>query len=218
MEKSSEIPIVGFLHICQKTHWEKSFDIIFNIVKSNGLYENSSVIYCVIVNDYGEIIDDDRFHQDKIKLVYAGHSSIYERATMYFMRELSEKCEPSYYWYAHTKGISHYGSNIEENVIDWIVFMCYWNFKLWRKAINTLENVDVCGCNFLQHGTNPHFSGNFWWAKSDYVKKLPTIIDDSYWAPEFWVFKANPSFHELCNSHVDQYSSTYKPHRYEIQE
>jgi hypothetical protein len=205
--------IIGFFHICQKPGWERSFDIIFDEMINSGLYDNTNEIHCVIVNDNGGIIEDDRLKKDKFKLIYGGDSNRYERSTLLYMREYSNNCEPSYFWYVHTKGMRWFGTEKEEPVIDWIVFMLYWNFKKWKRVVEFLNNYEVCGCNY-RDGNDKHFSGNFWWARSDYIKRQPLEIGDNYYDPEFWLFKANPTYMEMCNCRYINYEQTCKKEFY----
>jgi len=69
-------------------------------------------------------------------------------------------------------------------------------------ALKSLVSYNIYGCNGHQNPAHPmgpipfHYSGNFWWANSTYIKKLPKVIGGSYTAPEFWIFLANPN---ACN-------------------
>ena len=118
--------IIGYFHICQKPGWEKSFDIIFEEIKNSGLYNASKEIRCGIVNDEGIIAMNDRLQDLKLKIIFCKNSAEYERPTLYHMRKFSEKDpENTVYWYAHSKGISHFGTYVENNVIDWIKLLLY---------------------------------------------------------------------------------------------
>lgn len=61
--------------------------------------------------------------------------------------------------------------------------MLYWNIEKWETAVEKLKKYDTYGCNDVGH----HYSGNFWWAKSSHVRKLPVTIAEYYTAPEDWV-------------------------------
>lgn len=189
-----EIKIVGYFHICQKGDWQKSFDIIMNAIRCNDLYSNTDEIRCGIVNNHGGIIDDIRLHDDKIKIVAYKNESEYERATLLHMKEFSHfDPENTVYWYLHTKGIRHFGTYRERNVIDWINFMLYWNILHWKLAVHMLNYYDSYGCNGVG---NTHYSGNFWWATSSHIKNLHNHINPDYYAPEFWICSAD---HKMCN-------------------
>ena len=82
--------IIGYIHICQKENWKRSFDILIDAIKKSGLYQNITEIRCGIVNDVGSLIDDERFHDPKIKIIYINTSEKYERPTLLHMRMQSE--------------------------------------------------------------------------------------------------------------------------------
>ncbi len=52
--------IIGYIHICQKGEWKRSFDIIFNSLQNSGLYDETSEIRCGILSDTGMIDYDER--------------------------------------------------------------------------------------------------------------------------------------------------------------
>ena len=175
--------IIGYIHVCQRKGWEKSFDMLFNCIKNSSLYESTSKIRLGVLSDNNEFIDNDRFNDPKFEIIYKGNSSEYERPTLLHMRNKSETDDISTrYYYLHTKGISHFGNDNEQNIIDWINLMLYWNIEKWDKAILVLNRFNTYGCNYIDH-----YSGNFWWAKNSHIRTLPKIIPSHYIAPEEWV-------------------------------
>jgi hypothetical protein len=123
-------------------------------------------------------------NDNKFDIIYVGKSEEYERPTLLHMRKYSEiDSINTIYFYLHTKGIRHFGTESEQCVIDWINLMLYWNIEKWELAIEKLNLYDTYGCN----DTGKHYSGNFWWAKINHIKKLPDSIEKYYVAPENWV-------------------------------
>ena len=178
--------IIGYIHICQKKGWEKSFDMLFNCIKNSSLYESTTKIRLGVLSDNDKFIDNDRFNDPKFEIIYKGNSSEYERPTLLHMRNKSESDDISTcYYYLHTKGISHFGNSNEQNIIDWINLMLYWNIEKWEKAILVLNRFNTYGCNYINHSN--HYSGNFWWAKNSHIRTLPKYIPSHYIAPEEWV-------------------------------
>jgi len=189
--------IIGYIHVCQVGKWQITFDMIMNAVKESGLYNQVKEIRVGVVNNEANVIPDERFNDPKIVIIGHGPTRLYERLTLHTMRQYAEtdNCQ---YWYAHTKGISYFESNLDkkEFVIDWIKLMIHWNFKNWRIASNNLLKHDVYGCEYTSNPTR-HFSGNFWWANSQYIKTLPNNIGPNYCDPEFWLL--NRSENIVCN-------------------
>ena len=66
--------IIGYLHICQKGEWKRSFDMIFNCIKNYGLYDITSEIRLGIVGDDHNIIEDYRLNNSKFKTIFVGNS------------------------------------------------------------------------------------------------------------------------------------------------
>ena len=88
--------------------------------------------------------------------------------------------------YLHTKG----AFNNIKNIQSWTEYLTYFNIERWRYIIEYLKKYDAVGVNLQKNSDIMneqllkvgipskelglcHFSGNFWWAKSDYIKKLP---------------------------------------------
>jgi hypothetical protein len=160
-------------------------------IKSSGLYDATNEIRLGIVNDEIDIIDDIRFHDPKIFIVAKGHSSNYERTTLLHMRKASESDPCCQYFYFHTKGIRFFDSsdeNIKKCVISWINLMIHWNISNWKTASEKLLSHDTHGCE-LSVNPVPHYSGNYWWANSHYIRTLSNEIGENYCDPEFWLLK-----------------------------
>lgn len=87
--------------------------------------------------------------------------------------------------YIHSKGIT----NLTKYTNKWRKILEYAIIEKYKDNIFSLENgYDVSGIFWLKG--NSHFSGNFWWAKSDYIKTLPRpdLEDWDTYSPklEFW--------------------------------
>jgi len=215
--------IIGYFHICQKDGWQKSFDIIFSAIKKSGLYKVTKEIRIGIVNDQKNVIPDIRLKHSKFHIIFCKPTFEYERPTLHHMRESADN-EDTLYWYCHTKGIKHFGTEFEENVVDWIKLLVYWNIIQWKLAINMLDKYDTYGCNKMYdpvYSKNIHYSGNFWWSKSKHIKYLPKIIDTYYCAPEDWVCTKNNKMICIFSSNFgsgQHYGSRYNELNYILPE
>jgi hypothetical protein len=197
--KSNKNNIVGYIHVCQKGNWQKSYDMLMDCIKKHGLYDRVSELRVGIVNDKGILIEDKRFEDPKIKIIYIGTSKNYERPTLLHMKQYSFIDSPNtLYFYLHTKGIRHFGTKLESTVVSWIKDMLYWNIQLWKKAVDVLQKYDTYGCNVSK--TTNHYSGNFWWTTAKHVQTLPNKIPDYYTAPEDWI---------TLNTHFFNYNKAY---------
>ena len=88
--------------------------------------------------------------------------------------------------YFHTKGSSYHPYYQLDPIDSWTKMMEYFNITLWKKCIKVIEKYYTCGCeiwalenNFERKETDTlsdkfkkeywHYSGNFWWARMDYI-------------------------------------------------
>jgi len=132
--------------------------------------------------------------------------------------------ENEHIMYMHSKGITGVKRLIEnEEQKSYFSFLCVQN---WRKFLEwgVIENYEKC-CNALTtHDTagvnwsfwpTPHYSGNFWWANSDYLKTLSDPKNGDWWInirntkyssltylpdrlkDELWIGSNNPKFFSL---------------------
>lgn len=86
--------------------------------------------------------------------------------------------------YFHTKGISHVSNPVVKPekinaVQSWRKYLEWGCIDLWETQVEKLENHDVAGVNYT-FWPWPHFSGNFWWARADYISRLPHPTDSEY--------------------------------------
>lgn len=189
--------IVGYIHVCQKGDWKKSFTRICAALKRSGLYDRAAEIRLGVVSDSGTLAADDSLNDPKFRVVVVDRAAEYERPTLRHMRKMAEyDPEKTLYFYLHTKGISHFGTERELNVLDWIDLMLYWNVENWQLAIEKLQTYATYGCN----DTGLHYSGNFWWATKQHILKLPTQIGAHYVAPENWVQTVNDNKYNVYSS------------------
>ena len=109
--------------------------------------------------------------------------------------------------YIHTKGVAYLEKgNTKEIVMYWRKYMEHFCIGKWKECLNALDEYDAAGCEF--YGSNkhfsgnvnpPHFSGNFWWARSSYLRTLPRVEDvilpeihsAERMKAEFWIGSSN---------------------------
>lgn len=135
--------------------------------------------------------------------------------------------------YLHTKGVSWIGNEPTYTFIqDWRNLMLHYNVTKWRDCVTSLDNGhDVAGVNWNTNYEHDHFSGNFWWARSSYIKTLPTFIrpklinyqsqfnfnnDHCRLDAEFWLGINNPIVKCLHDSQVNHYHSRYPEELYKF--
>ena len=107
--------------------------------------------------------------------------------TLNYMKKYAENFEHNKpILYLHTKGVSQIHPTIKKNIEVWIKYMDFWCIWKWRECIDHLKNNDTAGGLFW---TN-HYSGNYYWVNSDYLKTLPYIdkkINKDINRGEYWI-------------------------------
>jgi len=112
-------------------------------------------------------------------------ASEYEGATLKHVHQAAQD-DPALHavLYLHTKGISHLsgtsplcrvpGIDVDRMfraVNSWRHVMEWGVIDRWREAVDKLDTVQVAGVNHCLDPW-PHMSGNFWWARADYLRSL----------------------------------------------
>ena len=205
-----------YIHVCCINNWKEVFNQIYANIHSSGLYKIVTAIKCNILttNDQDFLFFKD-INDDKIEILGIHNDlNLYETPTINMIHDHSLK-EEFYVLYLHTKGVRHNNTNI--NVIDWINFLIYFNIERYESCVRNLMNYDAVGVN-LHRGDDKvptHYSGNFWWSKSGYIRKLEKCVYNHYTAPEMWIAEKNIGKY-LClwKSNVNHYDDRYEEYNY----
>lgn len=200
-----------YIHICCINNWEKVFTKLYFNIKNSGLYNIIKGIKCNILSkNNNDILFFKDLNDSKIEILGLHNNiDLYETPTINLLHE------DFYVLYIHTKGIKHNDTNI--NVTDWINFLIYFNIQKYETCIKSLLDYDTVGVNLHISDKNTHYSGNFWWSKSEYIKKLEKCIYKQYISPELWLTENNlGKYLSLWDSRVDHYIQRYEEHNYII--
>jgi hypothetical protein len=73
----------------------------------------------------------------------------------------------------------------------------------------------VAGCNFSEL-PKPHFSGNFWWATTKYLKSLTTELLTDKISAEWWLHSGKPIKATLWNSGKNHFHNMYPKENYNL--
>ena len=155
--------------------------------------------------------------------------------------------EPWFVLYLHTKGVYRSGRLSD----DWRRMMLYFCVEKWQDALSMFDDQEcmAVGCNlrnkrparrysqhFKSHGLDIlkappmwHYSGNFWWARSEAIRSLPDPESQEArriltWkgikvnlAAERWIGELGREHLGLLHkSRVDHYTKKYPRSRYAL--
>lgn len=120
---------------------------------------------------------------------YSGDSATIfdETQTMSALQEHANR-EDAYFLYFHSKGITAPWRMREEKIYHpfvnyylWRKFLEWGNIEKWKICVNKLEEgYSAAGVNLCEWPIH-HYSGTFWWSKSEHIKKLPNILENDWW-------------------------------------
>lgn len=169
---------------------------------------------------------------DKTPFGIEGHCFDYGMGEFYTLGNLKKYCNLTDnnipVGYIQTKG--EFNNTDNPAIIDWRKYMTYFVVENMSTCIDSIkEGYDAVGVDW-HVVPNRHFSGNFWWSSSSYIKSLPEInppkfslfkntgknewivdkgidgsLQDRHLA-EFWVGVNDPKVKCLHSSEIDVYN------------
>jgi hypothetical protein len=171
----------------------------------------------IIINNIGIPLDEPFYTaQDKrIQVIQCSEDpNLFEIPTLKLISEFSKKHPCSKVLYLHSKGISYdKQSDLYACSTDWIKMMLHFLCKHSAESLKALDTCDTTGCNLL-HLPNPHYSGNFWWANANYIKRLSTGDLTDKMSAEWWLLTGRGSLSEQHHSGVNHFTERYPVSRY----
>lgn len=104
------------------------------------------------------------------------NSNLYEGITLDI---LYKRCQVDdiHVLYMNNKGIS--GTTSSPATLNWLEALTYFFTERWAFCINKLDDYDMIGMKDGGASNEKVFSGNFWWARSEYIRKLPEPLDST---------------------------------------
>jgi hypothetical protein len=212
-----------FWHVCGLNHWKEIAEDQYKTMESSGLVEKSKKI---MVTFLGKDRKEIKWLENKSKKISVSHDtdfSHYERKCLNGLRDWSGK-NKGLVLYLHAKGVSRIKQ--KKNVWGWRKLLEYYLVENHEKCIGMMDDLDALGGNLCavgrrqeeldRPGHRMHYSGNFWWAQSSYLRTLPKIPENirmeknnNYWMCEYWLLSPFPA--ARCGVAF----KTNKPHYYE---
>ena len=204
-----------FFHVYLKNDFSHILLSKFKKFKASGLYEKSNKIYLSLFGDiekHQEFLTDLKDLYSKIEYVLIANKEFDNEAdTLNFMlKKASEYSSNTPMLYVHAKGVSHTHPIMKKNIGAWVRYLDLYTINKWEECIQGLRDNDAAGG--LYESSDPkHFSGNFFWANSDYIKTLPRINAyniDNYNRGEFWILSNTSKVYSLKdNPTTDRYQN-----------
>lgn len=167
-----------FFHVYLKSGYSHILLDKFKKFQKSGLYEKTNKIYLTLFGDidsHSEFLTDLQELYSKIEYANISNKEFdSEPDTLNFMIKKAKEYDTNTpMLYLHTKGVSHSHPILKRNIAAWVRYLDLHTIYKWEECLEGLRNNDVAGGLYISD--TPHFSGNFWWANSDYLKTLPRI-------------------------------------------
>lgn len=203
--------IYGVYFICCAGNYFQIVKEQINLLLESGLYNESDKILCFICNlDMKKNYDILELLKDYKKcIIIPSSENLYEKFAINNFKTYIKNTSDYYIYYMHTKSISRK----EKCYSDWRKLCDYFTINKWRLSIKLLQYYDCVGINF-KNFPKKHFSGNYWWSKSEHINRLKNI-NDAYLSPEMYIcsdFKTN--YISLFQSNVTHGNTEFEPEKY----
>lgn len=175
---------VVFMHVATVNQYQKVFEEVFESMIDSGLVDEADKInVCAVGN--GDLMipgeENIEVHFDP-RAEYDPRGSI-ENGEFFTLGKLKEFAdtveENTCILYCHLRGVTSPGN---EHISTWRKYLTDWNIGDYKDSLEALSEYDAVGVDLIEKERWPyadHFSGNFWWANSDYIKTLPSIAQIS---------------------------------------
>ncbi len=193
-------PIFGFYHLyCGPNDWPGIVSEQMSFIHNSGLADKLSKLYVTLVGAEADRKKALRMLEPLKYEIVAEYETgeHFEFPCLIKMRAIAEATK-FYAFYFHTKGASYSNEtgryqNFEWKRLQcerWRRLMCHYVLSKWQMALNTLIGGYQAYGILYREKPRPHFSGNFWWARSEALREAPQLTEefmsDRYNA-EFWL-------------------------------
>lgn len=199
-------PIIGFMHVCMMNEYMRIVSEQLMLMRSSGLFDRVKEIRVGVTGSAKNKDSLEQFFAPFEKISIVAHSedhAVYEFLTLKELKKTAD-LKDFYGFYIHTKGVSWPG---HEGGKYWRDYMNHYNLTQWRDALDRLRlGYDTCGVKMVNGRFPLHYSGNFFWFNSEYIRRLKPISSlnqkDRFNA-EMWPCSGQPICATLCQDFVD---------------
>ncbi len=221
------VNVYVYFHICTIENWEQVVTKLFTRLQTTGLLNICKELRVVVLGSQLERAKQILNHPKTKIIVHSTDVSLYERPALNHIRRSAEN-EDFKVFYFHSKGISKKNTKYKSYISDWVDMMCYFLIDRHQECIKLLSTAGAVGVNYGRAGNillekkatnrtfenSHHFSGNFWWSCSRYIRTLPTTIGPKYLDPEMWIGSGVGILCSVYHSNCRHYFEPYPPERY----
>ena len=198
--KSGKFAIFYHLFVNEPEHWQTIYQSQMGTLWLTGLADAAQDVFICCNGDMDQVAGPPG------AICLQNPSSNDETPTLRKLKAWCVDNPDTGVLYFHSKGVSFLGTPRAPFLEDWRANMEYFVLHNWETCIDYLEEgYDIVGINWQTdtgYGKRPHFSGNFWWANSNYIAKLTDEYLDNFdrYHREFWIGTGEPKVKNLWES------------------
>lgn len=187
--------LVHFYHVYADGLWREPVLHHIDSLNESGLMDELDEVFIGLV---GSEENRKRVEQVCPGVVVAEAETGWEQVTIEALHQYA-KDNDAHILYAHTKG----AWSDSELARQWRISMTYDTVIRWRDCVEALSRVDAVGAHWLksnevEHSEHDHFfAGNFWWANTDYLRKLQPVRNETRYNAEGWIGLAQPRVKDM---------------------
>ena len=160
-------------------------------MENYNLLENVDNVFVNCVGEKQTEFSEKIKNLNKVK-INLGRNDKNESETINMLRDFSIDNTTGYSLYLHAKGAwRSKQSNVNSaGIQSYVDFMEFFLIEKYYHCIGLLQENKSCGArrciNYNNNKLSGHYSGNFWWARNDYIASLPKC-EDTRKAPESFI-------------------------------
>lgn len=213
-----EVAVVVFVHVAVVSGLDPVLVDELLALEESGLYAEAESVTITVVGEIKhvqEVLSSfPKVRFSKVRTVQVSSDpSLFEKPSINFIQRYAENQSligtEKHVLYMHTKGVyAETGASIPKWY--WRHVMQFWLLDHHEYARSLLSlGYDAVGVNAVHghlkkealfQGNDVHYSGNFWWASTDYLSKLEQITDAkpdffSRCQAENWILSGTP---DIC--------------------
>lgn len=165
---------------------------------NNGLYEKTSKIYCNLVGEKKEYfieILSNKFKEEKKIILLKNIDDSGEGCTLNLIHKHSQIQTEYKILYLHSKGATYNKERQKTNPLCTTEFAEQWTNRMldylvvnYKSCFQNLKEKETDGIDFNNEPL-PHYSGNFWWANSSYIKSLKSYSEFYFSKEEYYDYR-----------------------------
>lgn len=199
----TDVPLDHFYHVYTVGQWTEPATEHAKALVDSGLGGTLRGFFLGVVGPNGDEVTELFRDHGLDPYLRSRHAEGWEHVTLDAVKRHAA-VNDGYLLYAHTKS-AHDQQDIN---LGWRKDMCFQNVMRWRECVGKLdEGFDIVGAHYIddrpKHDGMGHrfFGGNYWWANSRHLRRLPELVYASRWCAEFWIGEADHTFHDMNPGH-----------------